>query len=102
MKIFVTGVCGQLGHDVVNELISRGHEAVGSDVMPPYAGVDDGSAVTKAPYVSLDITDRDAVLRPFAESKAFEEYPVDDGSAGWAQAVMSIVRELDAHGTDKS
>ncbi len=46
--------------------------------------------------------DRDAVLRTFAESRAFEEYPVDDGSAGWAQAVMSIVRGLDAHGTDRS
>ncbi len=63
MKIFVTGVCGQLGHDVVNELISRGQEAIGSDVMPAYAGVQDGSAVTKAPYVSLDITDRDAVMK---------------------------------------
>ena len=28
MKIFVTGVGGQLGFDVMNELISRGHEAV--------------------------------------------------------------------------
>lgn len=63
MKVFVTGVCGQLGHDVVNELISRGHEAVGSDVMPAYAGVEDGSAVTRAPYVSLDITDHDAVMK---------------------------------------
>ena len=29
MKIFVTGVAGQLGHDVMNELIRRGHEGVG-------------------------------------------------------------------------
>lgn len=62
MKIFVTGVCGQLGHDVVNEAIKRGHEVIGSDVMPAYAGVDDGSAVTVAPYMSLDITNREAVL----------------------------------------
>ena len=26
MKFFVTGVCGQLGHDVMNELASRGYE----------------------------------------------------------------------------
>lgn len=32
MKIFVTGVKGQLGHDVVNELEKRGHEAVGVDI----------------------------------------------------------------------
>lgn len=32
MKILVTGVKGQLGHDVVNELTKRGHEAVGMDI----------------------------------------------------------------------
>lgn len=32
MKILVTGVKGQLGHDVVNELAKRGHEAVGVDI----------------------------------------------------------------------
>ena len=34
MKVFITGVSGQLGRDVVNELIARGHEAVGSDIVP--------------------------------------------------------------------
>ena len=57
----MTGVGGQQGHDVVNELISRGYEAVGSDIQPAYAGVQDGTAVTKAPYVRLDITDEQAV-----------------------------------------
>lgn len=32
MKFFVTGVGGQLGHDVMNELLKRGHEGVGSDI----------------------------------------------------------------------
>ena len=32
MKVFITGVNGQLGHDVVNAVIARGHEAVGSDL----------------------------------------------------------------------
>lgn len=32
MKVLVTGVKGQLGYDVVNELEKRGHEAVGTDV----------------------------------------------------------------------
>ena len=61
MKVFVTGVGGQLGHDCVNEIIKRGYEAVGSDIHPGYSGVDDGSAVVRAPYVRLDITDERAV-----------------------------------------
>ena len=65
----VTGVCGQLGHDVVNELAKRGHEAVGSDITPAYSGADDGSAVTRAPYVQLDITDAGAVSRVLGEAR---------------------------------
>lgn len=61
MKVFVTGVNGQLGHDVMNELAKRGYEGVGSDLAPEYKGIADGSAVTTAPYVSLDITDAAAV-----------------------------------------
>ena len=61
MKILVTGVCGQLGHDVVNDAVGRGHEAVGSDIAAQYSGVSDGSAVTTAPYAQLDITDEKAV-----------------------------------------
>lgn len=62
MKVLVTGVCGQLGHDVINELAKRGYAGIGSDIQPEYAGVADGSAVTKAPYVRMDITDEKAVL----------------------------------------
>ena len=61
MKIFVTGVGGQLGHDVVNDAMGRGHEAIGSDIATQYSGVQDGSAVVSAPYVQLDITDQAAV-----------------------------------------
>lgn len=56
MKVLVTGVAGQLGHDVMNELAARGHEGVGSDLAPAYSGIADGSAVTKAAYVPMDIT----------------------------------------------
>ena len=62
MKVLVTGVNGQLGHDVRNELAKRGHEGIGSDLAPAYAGVMDGTAVTGMPYISLDITDRESVL----------------------------------------
>ena len=67
MKFLVTGVCGQLGHDVMNELLKRGHVGIGSDIQEAYSGVQDESAVTKAPYQQLDITDKDAVLRVIAE-----------------------------------
>ncbi|MEE3404788.1 MAG: sugar nucleotide-binding protein, partial [Acutalibacteraceae bacterium] len=72
MKVFVTGVNGQLGHDVVNELVKRGFEAIGSDIQESYSGVLDNLLVTKAPYVSLDITNEEDVdqvimeLRPDA------------------------------------
>jgi len=69
MKFFVTGVCGQLGHDVVNNAAARGYEAVGSDIQPEYSGVADGSAVTSAPYVQLDITDKEAVKTVISEIK---------------------------------
>ena len=62
MKVLVTGVNGQLGHDVMNEHAKRGHEGIGSDLAPAYAGVMDGTAVTGMPHISLDITDRESVL----------------------------------------
>lgn len=61
MRVFVTGVAGQLGHDVMNELYKRGHEAIGSDLAREYSGVRDGSPVETMPYVSLDITDKEKV-----------------------------------------
>ncbi len=67
MKVFVTGVAGQLGHDVMNELAKRGIEGVGTDMAPAYAGIQDGSAVTTMPYVSLDITDAAAVEKTIEE-----------------------------------
>lgn len=69
MKFFVTRVNGQPGHDVMNELHRRGYEGVGSDLAAKYAGVEDGSAVTTMPYVSLDITDKEAVVRVITEQR---------------------------------
>ncbi len=69
MKVFVTGVAGQLGHDVMNELAKRDYEGIGSDIAPEYSGIADGSAVTRMPYVSLDITKQafvEAVLKKYA------------------------------------
>ena len=61
MTIFVTGVCGQLGHDVVNESIARGYYTIGSDLTQSYSGVNDGSAVVSSQYVQLDITNEKSV-----------------------------------------
>ena len=69
MKVFVTGVGGQLGHDVMNELHKRGYEGIGSDIAPQYSGAQDGSAVTTMPYIRLDITDAAAVSRVLDEIK---------------------------------
>lgn len=52
MRVFVTGVGGQLGYDVVNELTARGYEAIGSDIL-------DSCAFEN--YIKLDITDEQAV-----------------------------------------
>ena len=61
MKVFVTGVNGQLGHDVINELAKRSIEAVGSDITESYQGIQDGTAVCTASYEMLDITDEKKV-----------------------------------------
>lgn len=68
MKVFVTGVGGQLGHDVMNELASRGYEGVGSDIAEVYSGIADGTAVTSMPYVRMDITDREEVRRVITDA----------------------------------
>lgn len=67
MKIFVTGVGGQLGHDVMNELAKRGYEGVGSDIAEAYSGVADGSAVTAMPYEQMDITNAAQVQEVIAK-----------------------------------
>lgn len=67
MKAFVTGIGGQLGHDVVNELNRKSYESVGSDIQMAYNGVQDGSAVVSVPYIQLDITDKDAVSKTIEE-----------------------------------
>ena len=58
MKAFVTGVAGQLGHDIMNELAKRGYEAVGSDVRQ-----------SEGVNVTLDITNKNAVMETLAAIK---------------------------------
>ena len=61
MKFLVTGVNGQLGHDVMNELSKRGYEAIGSDILD--------CCNAELPYISLDITDEKAVYKAICDIK---------------------------------
>ena len=102
MKVFVTGVNGQLGHDVMNELAKRNLEGIGSDLKPVYSGVADGSAVTAMPYVALDITDKEAVhkvitgIRPDAVIHCAAWTAVDMAEA---DDKAELARRVNADGT---
>lgn len=61
MKVLVTGVAGQLGYDVVNELADRGYEVVGSDLATEYTGINAEYILPKMTYISMDITDSTSV-----------------------------------------
>lgn len=63
----MTDVGSQLGYDVMNKLLKYDHEGVGFNIQENYNGVADGFAVTKVLYVTLDITDKDAVERVITE-----------------------------------
>ncbi len=69
MRVFVTGVAGQLGHDIMNELAARGHHGIGSDLAPQYSGIDDGSPVCSMPYAAMDITDAASVERTITDAR---------------------------------
>lgn len=61
MKVFVTGVGGQLGYDIINELNKRGYKAIGTDILENVSNVQN--------YVQLDITDKKAVEKVITEVK---------------------------------
>ena len=70
MKVLVTGVAGQLGHDVMNELAKRGYEGIGSDIAKSYNGIQEGTPVVSMPYVQMDITDKASVEKVLTEVNA--------------------------------
>ena len=102
MKVLVTGVNGQLGHDVVNELSKRGHTCVGSDITAEYAGIPDTSAVTTAAYAGMDITNAEQVnevlnaVKPDAVIHCAAWTNVDGAED---PAVASKVRAINGSGT---
>ena len=64
MRAFITGANGQLGHDMADELMARGHEVYASDITSEYSGM---VPISYKEYVPLDITDSDAVMRAISE-----------------------------------
>lgn len=92
MRVFVTGVNGQLGHDVMNELAKRNIEAVGSDIQD--------TCPNNMPYVKLDITDKEEV------NKIITNYDVVIHCAAWTAVDMAedddkveLVRKVNGEGT---
>ena len=74
MRVFVTGVAGQLGHDCVIELEKRGHRSIGSDISPvpsylPSRTEPLGVDTPDPSYVQLDITNEQLVKRTIEELK---------------------------------
>ena len=67
MKVFVTGVNGQLGHDVMNSLYNAEIDAIGSDIKESYSGVQDGSPACTMPYIGLDLTDEEKTRKIITE-----------------------------------
>jgi len=69
MKVFVTGVNGQLGHDVMNSLYNAEIDAIGSDIKESYSGVQDGSPACTMPYIGLDLTDEEKTRKIITEEE---------------------------------
>ena len=64
MRVFVTGVSGQLGYDVVKELLGRGYTVVGSDIAENEKSAllaEFAKGAASYEFATLDITDGAAV-----------------------------------------
>ena len=100
MRVIVTGVAGQLGHNVINELHNRGIETIGVDVR------DEIELINKAnwgSYIQLDITDKKTVDRVIGKIKP----DVVIHCAAWTNVDGAedfnnrpIVRSINVDGTD--
>ena len=100
MKVLVTGVAGQLGHDVINELNKRGFLAIGTDIRS------EDELALKArwdTYIPLDITDKAKVeevinkIRPDAIIHCAAWTNVDGAED---EANKLVVKRINVDGTD--
>lgn len=63
MKVLVTGVAGQLGHDVICELLAQKIEVIGTDIVNTVPDL-------QVPYFPMDITDQASVSKAISEIQA--------------------------------
>lgn len=100
MIVFVTGVAGQLGYDVINELKNRGISAIGSDIRA------ENEIIIKSnwnKYIQLDITDNKAVnktieeIHPDAIIHCAAWTNVDGAESGENK---QLVKKINVDGTD--
>lgn len=93
MKVLVTGVKGQLGYDVVNELTARGHEAIGVDVQD--MDITDAEAVDRV----IKAAAPDAVIHCAAytavDAAEDNEEICRRVNAGGTQNIANVCKELD-------
>ena len=70
MKIFVTGVKGQLGYAVVAEALKRKNEVIGSDIVSEAeCDIDNKDNAGRQKYIQLDITEKDKVISVIKREK---------------------------------
>ena len=85
MKFFVTGVGGQLGHDVMNELLKRGYEGVGSDAVEKViTEVNPDAVIHCAAWTAVDMAEDDDKV---AKVRAI--------NAGGTQNIADVCKKLD-------
>jgi dTDP-4-dehydrorhamnose reductase len=93
MKVLVTGVKGQLGYDVVNELERRGHEAVGVDIQE--MDITDAASVNQV----IKAAAPDAVIHCAAytavDAAEDNEELCRRVNAGGTQNIANVCKELD-------
>jgi dTDP-4-dehydrorhamnose reductase len=93
MKVLVTGVKGQLGHDVVNELEKRGIEAVGTDIND--MDITDAESVDRV----IKAAAPDAVIHCAAytavDAAEDNEETCRKINAGGTQNIADVCKELD-------
>ena len=63
MKVLVTGVAGQLGHDVICELLAQKIEVIGTDIVNTVPDL-------QVPYFPMDITNQASVSKAISEIQA--------------------------------
>ncbi len=100
MRVLVTGVAGQLGYDVINELAKRGHKAIGTDIRQENELINKANWST---YVQLDITDKTRVEEVVGEIKPdaiihCAAWTNVDGAED--ENNKPLVKKINANGTD--